>query len=111
MRLGFIPNWLKCKDLSATFLYAGGSVWKKRGTSKATSPPVRMLCDRVHHAKNSNRQGSGRQATVPVESLIHFNREGMKVLIVLHLTMQCKCSSIALQGMGGKKEIMTCRVN
>jgi hypothetical protein len=68
-------------------------------------------------AKKSNRQDSGRPATVPVESGIHFNREGMKmlivliVLIVLHLTMQCKCSSIALQGMGGKKEIMTCRGN
>jgi len=80
-------------------------------TSKGTSPSVRILCDRVHHAKNSNRQGSGRPATVPAESGIHFNREGMKMLIALHLTMQCKWSSIALQGMGGKKEMMTCRVN
>jgi len=80
-------------------------------TSKGIAPSVRILCDRVHHAKNSNRQGSGRQATVPVESGIHFNREGMKMLIVLHLTMQCKCSSVALQGMDGKKETMTCRVN
>jgi hypothetical protein len=70
-----------------------------------------MLCDRLHHAKNSNRQGTGRQATVPAESEIHFNREGMKMLIVLYLTMQCKCSIIALQGMGGKKEITACRAN
>jgi hypothetical protein len=68
------------------------------------SPPL-------HQAKNSNRQGSGRQATVPAESGIHFNREGMKMLIALHLTMQCKCSSIALQGMSGKKEKMRCRAN
>jgi len=58
-----------------------------------------------------NGQDSGRQAAVPAESGIHFNTEGMKMLIVLHLTMQCKCSSIALQGMDGKKETMTCRVN
>ncbi|MGB5197245.1 MAG: hypothetical protein WBN64_09275, partial [Candidatus Deferrimicrobium sp.] len=70
-----------------------------------------ILCDRVHHAKNSNRQDSGRQATVSVESGVHFHTEGMKMLIVLHLTMQCKCGSIALQGMNGKKEIMTCRAN
>jgi hypothetical protein len=63
------------------------------------------------NAKNSNRQDSGRPATAPVESGIHFNTEGMKMLIVLHLTMQCKCGSIALQGMDGKKEKMACRVN
>jgi hypothetical protein len=40
------------------------------------------------------------ELTVPAESGIHFNREGMKMLIVMYLTMQCKCSSIALQGMG-----------
>jgi hypothetical protein len=60
----------------------------------------------------SSRTGvRGRQATVPVESGIHFNTEGMKMLIVLRLTMQCKCSSIALQGMDGRKEIMACRAN
>jgi hypothetical protein len=32
-------------------------------------------------------------------------------LIVLHLTMQCNCSNIALQGMDGKKEITACRAN
>lgn len=62
-------------------------------------------------AKKSNRQDSGRNATVSVESGIHFHTEVTKMLIVLHLTMQCKCSSIALQGMGGKKEKTTCRVN
>jgi len=62
-------------------------------------------------AKNSNRQDSGRQATVHVESGIHFNTEGMKMLIVLHWTMQCNCSNIALQGMDGKKEITACRAN
>jgi len=36
--------------LSATFWYVGGSVWKKMGTSKGTSPSVRILCDRVHQA-------------------------------------------------------------
>lgn len=66
---------------------------------------------RLPHAKNSNRQDSGWQATVPVESGIHFNTEGMKILIVLHLTMHCKCGSIALQGMDGKKEKMACRAN
>ena len=42
---------------------------------------------------------------------IHLNTEGMKMLIVLYLTMQCNCSSIALQWMDGKKEGMTCLVN
>jgi len=58
---------------------------------------------RLHHAKNSNRQESGRHATVSVESGIHFHTEGKKKSIVLHWTMQCKCVSIALQGMNGKK--------
>jgi len=74
------------------------------GSDQGFDPPSTI-------AMNSNRQGSGRPAAVPAESGIHFNREGMKMLIVLHLTMQCKCGSIALQGMGGKKEMMTCRVN
>lgn len=62
-------------------------------------------------AKNSNRQDPDRQATVPFESGIQFNTDGMKILIVLHLTMQCKCGSIALQMMDRKKEITACRAN
>ena len=67
--------------------------------------------DKLNHAKNSDPQGSGRPTTVPAESGIHFNREGMKMLTVLHLTMQCKCGNLALQSVDGKKEIATCRVN
>ena len=77
----------------------------KESSDGGSTPPAST------NAKNSNRQDSGRQATVPVESGIHFNTEGMKMLIVLHLTLQCKCGNIALQWMEGKKEIMTCRVN
>jgi len=71
-------------------------------TSNGTSPSVRILCMVATVAKNSNRQDSGRPAAVSVESGIHFHTEGKKMLIVLHLTMQCKCSNIALQGMTGR---------
>jgi hypothetical protein len=54
MRLGFIPNWCRRLASSEIFRWDGGSVSSVRATSNGISPSVRILCDRVHHAKHSN---------------------------------------------------------